>query len=1064
MITRPVKAQPDLKFRHYTLEDGLSQLSGLSILQDSKGFIWIGTFDGLNRFDGYSYKIYKHDPQDATSISDNTIWALLEDNRGNIWVGTNAGGLNLFDPKTETFEHFRHSEDDLESISDDVVWALSESKTGDLWIGTHKGLDHFDYESRKFKHFKHDEDDPNSISGDIIRSLFKDSEDNLWIGTQETGLNLFDPINQGFSNFQYSRNDIIPVNNSTIRAMSEDSRGNLWIGTESGLRNFDRDLKTYDYEQSYLSNGIITNILEDSKGNLWVGSWFNGLNLFNYDTRTFFNFRHSNTDPTSLTGDRLEGLMEDNLGNLWVGTLTDGINVFDPQCLSFGHFKHSENHNSLSNDYVRSFLEEENGNLWVGTSGGGLNYFDFKNQLVKHYNHSEDNPASISNNYIRTLLIDSNDNFWIGTNGGGVDVLDIASQSFRHFKFSENDSSSISSNVIYRIIEDTKGNIWLSTHGGLNKYVSRTQSFERFMHSESDSTSIIDNFTFALIEDSKGYLWIGTLRGLDRFDPKNNTFEHFVNSNENNSLSNNFVRSLYQDSKGRLWAGTSGGLNLFIPESGSFKRYGTKEGLSNEVIYGILEDESGKLWISTNVGINKFDPDTENFTWYSTEDGLQGNEFNTCGYYKGPSGKLYFGGVNGFNAFYPNDITENTFIPPVVFTEFLLFNKPISINDTMALHQSINEIKEIELNYDDFIFGFEFSALNYRQPEKNQFAYKLDGFDKNWTYTDYKYRRATYTNIPPGNYVFKVKASNDDGYWNQEGVSVKLLILPPWWETWWAYSLWIVLIVGSLISFYKIRVSSLKRQRTLLELEVSSRTEEIVSQNENLEELNREKDGMINIVAHDLNSPLNRIKGFMQLMPMVGDLNPEQKDYLDKVDGIINQGSHLIRDLLDVHAFEYKDAKLETETIALDEIIPSWLESYNQEFARKEQILQINIKKKNLRITTSKDLLLRILDNILTNAIKFSDKGKNIYLKIWDEENKMKFSIRDEGPGISIKDQKKLFKKFQRLNAIPTGGESSSGLGMAIIKALVNKLGGKIEVHSQLGEGTTFIITIPNIE
>jgi len=805
-------------------------------------------------------------------------------------------------------------------------------------------------------------------------------------------------------------------------------------------------------------------ILEDSRGNLWVGTWFSGLYLFDYNTQTFINYVNSDSEITSLSGNRIVSLLEDQLGNLWVGTYGNGLNFFDHQNLTFGHYKHSEDDpNSLSYDFVRSFLEEENGNLWVGTSGGGLNYFNLKNQSVKHYLHAGGNAGSISNNAIRCLLKDSQGNLWIGTNFGGLDVFDIKTQSFKHYRHDENDPSSISSNTIYSLVEDSKGNIWIGTsRGGLNRYDVQAQYFERFIPSDDDPSSLVNNTVWAILEDSKGNLWIGTWGGLELFDPQNRSFKHFNHSKENDSsLSHDFVKSIYEDSKGRLWVGTFAGLNLFRPQSGSFKRYGKKEGLSNEVIYGILEDEAGKLWISTNSGINKFDPDTDTFTWFSTEDGLQGNEFSTGASHKGHSGKMYFGGSNGFNAFNPENIKENTYIPPVVLTEFLLFNKPLSVNDTMVLHQSINTIEEIKLNYDDFIFGFEFSALNYRQPEKNQFAYKLEGFEIDWTITDYKYRRAIYTNIPPGNYVFKVKASNDDGYWNQEGISVNVLILPPWWQTWWAISLWVVLIAGSLISFYLIRVSNLKRQHTLLELEVSSRTEEIVSQNEILAELNREKDGMISVVAHDLNSPLHRIKGFMQLMPMVGELNQEQKDYLDKIDGIIKQGSQLIGNLLDVHAFEYKDAKLFTETIALDEVISNWLESYKKEIARKEQKIHTIIKNKDLQITTSKELLLRILDNILTNAIKFSEKGKNIFFEIWNENKIIKFSIRDEGPGISEEDQEKLFKKFQKLSAVPTGGESSNGLGMAIIKVLVNKLKGKVEVQSNLGQGTTMILTLP---
>ena len=1061
------------RFVNFNIEEGLSQSTAATILQDRNGYIWVGTQDGLNRFDGYTFKVFRNNPKDSTSLSDNFIRSLKEDSKGNLWVGTNEGGLNLYDSKTESFKHFIHSSSDSKSISQNTVWAITESSNGKLWIGTNKGLDLFDPKTRKFKHYQHDKNDTSTLSGDYVLSLFEDSNGKLWVGTQNDGLNLFNNESQTFSHFTYGKNGNNSRNNNSIYCIYEDSLDNLWLGTEEGLKLFNHKKNAITDSNNYLSNERVRSIMQDSKGNLWIGTFFNGLNQFNYKTNTFINYKHSASDFTSISGNRIVSLLEDNLGNIWIGTYGNGLAFFDYKTLSFEHYKHSEaDPNSLSSDFVRSFLEEENGNLWVGTSGGGLNYFNKQTQLTKHYLHIEKDPSSISNNFVRCLLQDNQDNIWVGTNGGGLNIFNKRTQTFQHFDQNLKDSISPLSDIIYSLMNDKKGNIWIGTSlGGLNKYDINTHSFEYFLHSNNDSSSLINNTVWTTLEDSKGNLWVGTWGGLDLYNPKSKTFKHFTNSKENaHSISNNFIKVIYEDSQKRLWIGTTSGLNLFNPQKETFKRYGVKEGLSNEVIYGILEDEDGILWISTNSGINKFNPNTGIFTEFSDEDGLQGNEFNTGAYHKGISGKMYFGGVKGFNVFKSQNIKENTQAPPVVLTNFLLFNTPLAVSEKSVLHHSINEIEELVLHYNDFIFGFEFSALNFRQPKKNRFAYKLEGFDKDWTYTDYKYRRATYTNIPPGNYVFKVIASNDDGYWNKEGASVNVKILPPWWLTWWAKTAFGTIPLFLFAAFYKARVSRLKKQKHLLEEQVKARTVQLSeqkqvlqNQNEELVELHREKDGTMGIVAHDLRAPFNRIKGLTQLITLTSQIEPEQMGYFDKIETSITQGTQLINDLLDVNNFQQDNLKLTIEEINIESLFIELKEFFEQFINKKNQKLIFKSKAKR-NFYTDKLMLWRIMENLISNANKFSSKGKSTVISVKQSQENFIFSIKDEGPGFTPEDKSKMFGKFQKLSAIPTDNEPSIGLGLSIVKIIVERLKGSISVTSEINVGSEFTITLPDLK
>lgn len=1072
-----VAQQPinNLKFRHYSVEQGLSQGGIMCMIQDSKGYIWFGTQDGLNRFDGYTFKVFRNDPGNPASISDNYVRSIVEDNQGSLWIGTYGGGLDRYDPLTQTFVHFRHKPNDPSSLSNDLVRCLYKDKQSRIWVGTHGGgLDRFDPATQSFTHYTFNPSDETSLSDNDVITIYQDSKGRIWVGTANGGLNLFDPETEKFERFRYDPLNPSSLSHEYVISILEDNHHRLWVGTRGGGINlFDPTTKQFERFQhnalnpNSLSNDDVIVIEQDRQNRIWIGTYGGGLNLFDPQTKTFSHVENSPTDPYSLSDNIIWSILEDRQGEIWVGTFSNGCNLFDPHSLVFTNYlENLEDISALNGGGVWCITKDRQGRVWIGVDTGGLFLFNPQTNAFKQYLNNPDDPFSLSSNSVVKVLQDHKDRIWIATNGGGLDLFNPQTGSFRHFQHNPGNPATLSENRIFDLIEDHNGKIWIATlTNGLNLFDPETGSFQRFLHDPELSGSLSHNSVTCLLEDAQGRIWVGTRGGgLNLYNPATRDFTHYrYNSNNNTSLSHDYLMDIYQDSKGRLWIATyGGGLNLFDPDTGTSKSWRESEGLSNDAVYSILEDDHGNLWLSTNKGINKFNTETEAFTWYDQQDGLQGNEFNQGAQFKSEDGTMYFGGTNGLSVFYPDSLTDNTFVPPVVITDFLLFNKSVAIGDTTVLDKAADYTREITLSNNDNIFAFEFSALNFRQPEKNRFAYKLEPFNKNWIYTDYEDRKATYTSIPPGSYTFRVKASNDDGYWNEEGTRVKVNVLPPWWLTWWAKTFYVLAPVLLFIAIYRIRVNLLEKQKKELANQVALRTSEISTQNKRLSELNKEKDGILSIVAHDLKSPFNSISGLVSVMTLTSELEPEQKDYLDKINQCVSRGSHLIKDLLVINNFQEDSnaQEFELEKISIDDLFDELKEQHVKLAAAKDQSIRFETSVTQ-PLTTNRISLWRLLDNLITNAIKYSPKGKPIQVRAIQEDTVMKFHIKDEGPGFSDEDKKKMFGKFQKLSARPTGDETSTGLGLSIVKMIVERLNGTIKVESELGKGSEFIIELP---
>ncbi len=765
------EAQQEILFQHLTVDDGLSQGGVNCILQDRKGFMWFGTQDGLNRFDGYKFTVFRHDPADSTTLNDSFILALYEDTSGVLWVRTlnSPKALNRFNSASESFSHFPRDSVDLSRASKNSAKVEYEDPSGIRWSSEDlgSGLSRYDPATGRTTVFRHNHGDPHSLADDRVFSVLRDRKGRTWVGTA-VGLDRFEESTGTFS---------------LIRGEGGDSLSDSWVWP----------------------------ILEDRRGLLWIGTQRGGLNRFNPETGVFTHYRHDEADPRSLAGDQIYSLCQDRSGLIWVGMNDHGVDRFHPELDAFEVYDHDPgNPASLVNNNILCMAVDHRGTAWIGTRGG-IVQFDYASKRFRPYARDLRRPGGTPEVLAQTILEDRAGNIWIGTVSNGLEVFHPQTGSTRRFTNVPSNPASLSDNRVYALLEDQRGMLWIGTYkGGLNRLDPATGVFTRFAHSDSLPGSLAASGVFSLLEDRSGTIWVGTFGGgLDRFEPNTGTFTHFRHDEGNpGSLSDDLVASLYEDPSGTLWVGTTGGLNKLDRTSEGFVHYRERDGLANDVVFGILGDAHGNLWMSTNKGLSRFTPATGEFRNYDYNDGLQGNEFNQNAYARNPrTGLLYFGGPNGFNVFHPDSVRDNPYVPPIVFSSFTRYNtddkegKPIE-------EKGIAEKSHITITYKDNVASFEFAALSYYNNRRNLYAYKLDGYGDNWIQLGPE-RKATFTNLDAGEYTLLVRGSNNAGLWNDAGASIRLTVTPPWWKTRWAYGLYVVAIFALL---YGLRNFELNRR------------------------------------------------------------------------------------------------------------------------------------------------------------------------------------------------------------------------------------------------------------
>jgi ligand-binding sensor domain-containing protein/signal transduction histidine kinase len=1083
-LTSCLIAQKDnIRFKRISKEQGLSQVSVNCILQDSKGFMWFGTQEGLNRYDGYEFKYYKNDPEDSTTISDNYIWCITEDKSGILWIGTNDGGLNSFDPATEKFTSYKHDKNNNDSLSHNYVKSICEDHEGVLWIGTlGGGLNKFDRKTGKFKTYSAEATD---LSSNIVTSIIEDQSGTLWIGT-DVGLNQYDPKTDGFIKIEDKPNNL---SNNNIRSLLEDRSGDIWIGTqEGGLNKFDR--KTGNFKHFPIKNKNVINhdnvscLFEDSLEKIWIGTEGGGIYIHDKKTGKFSHAKHNPGIPHSLSNDVVYSIYEDKSGIVWLGTYSGGLNKYNPRSNQFALYQQYPGvKKTLSSSDIRAICEDRDGTLWIGTRGGGLNKIEKTGNDILYT--TEDRS---SNEDVRCIWEDQSGILWIGTRGSGLYKFDHKNEEFHAYKHDTEKEKSLSHNSVRAICEDKEGTLWIGTEGGgLNKLYDRNKGhFKRYLHNPKDVNSLSINIVFSIFEDSDGFLWVGTrIGGLNKFDPETEKFTHYTT--ENSNLSHNFVLSIYEDRNKNLWVGTyGGGLNKMIDrEQKIFESYRKKDGLPNDVIYGILEDKQGNLWLSTNNGISKFNPKNETFKNYDVEDGLQSNAFNSGAYFKNSVGKMFFGGINGLNSFFPEKIMPNNFVPPVVITDFFIFNESVKPQPTGSpLKEVIHETEKITLSHEQNSFSFEFAALDYSSPQKNQYQYKLEGSKdskyKDWKPADTKTRRATFINIPPGEYTFMVKGSNSDGIWNEKATSIEIIILRPWWKTWWAYALYFLAFIG-FVSL--LRAAWYKR---FLKHKVEERTKELKNIQSQLvqSEKMRAMGDLVAGVAHEINNPasfvhtgtyniardLKKLKAF--IVELAGDdveneilaAFDEKFDTLFKHVSTIQEGTSRIRDIVrDLRTFT-RFEKGEMKRVNLREGLQITLNLVRTKY--KDHIEFDSKFWADPEIECSPAELNQVFMNILINACQaILQKQKNskkkekgiLTVQTKEENNNVVILFNDTGVGMSEEVRQKIFDPFFTTKPVGEG----MGLGLSVSFNIIEKHKGRLEVVSKKGKGTTIALYLP---
>jgi PAS domain S-box-containing protein len=826
--TLPGQTSPaKLSFTHLSVADGLSYADVRAIAQDRQGFMWFGTWlGGLNRYDGYTFKVYKHDDQDEGSLGCDSIWALYVDRSGVLWVGTNEG-VDRYDRDTDSFVHYRHRADDPTGLPGYQTRSLSEDESGTLWVATSGGLSRLDKTSGRFFTYRPNSSDPTTFGNTNIRAICLDTTTGLlWVSTWNEGVSVLDRSTGHYTQYKNDPTDPASLSSNDAEDIHQDRAGNLWISTLRGLNRFDPKTHTFirylhdPRNPASLSGDNVTITYEDREGRFWVAT-NNGLNLMDRSRGTFTRYLYDADDSFSLSSNVINpgALYVDTSGALWIGMRSTGVDRVGEAEKFTTYRRNSGGVNSLSNNVITALEIGSAGELWIGT-GAGLDRFD--GQSFRHYLADPNDSSSLNPGPSRSIAVDSHGVVWTGTYGSGLDRLDKGH--VKHFRHDPKNSDSPAIDNISTLVPDEKGGLWIGVFGkGMDYFDGR--HFTHFPPDPGNPAGLPDVAVLPLLLDEHGMLWIGTVSsGLVRFDTHNRKFStYLMDPNRPGSQAANWTEDLYFDGAS-IWVASPTGLFRFDPETGKFTHHYTeKDGLPNNTVLGVLKDAQGNLWVGTANGLSRFDPSTETFRNYDMFDGLQGNGFAAHCHAKAPDGRLFFGGGNGLSAFYPDKLVDNRTPPPVVLTEFELFNKPVKIRGKDSpLRQSINVASSIKLRYNQSVFRFQFAALNYTFPQKNRYAYKLENFDRGWQYTDATRRFATYTNLDPGDYTFRVKASNNDGVWNEQGVALHIRILPPWWGTWRFRTLCVLAFCTLVWGGHLMRVQQLRREERKLREAIES--------------------------------------------------------------------------------------------------------------------------------------------------------------------------------------------------------------------------------------------------
>ncbi|MCU4164727.1 hybrid sensor histidine kinase/response regulator transcription factor [Carboxylicivirga caseinilyticus] len=1031
-----------MTFRKYQVNNGLSENSVQCILQDRQGFMWFGTKDGLNKYNGYEFKVFKNDPLNPNSLGNNFIRSLYQDNEGNIWVGTDQR-LYILNTQTETFSLFDIKTENGTNINSTITSIVAEDKNT-IWIGTAtQGVFVYDIQAGKLNQYLKGSDS-STLHSNLIWRIYKDASNTVWIGTRN-GLSRYYKETNSFVTYG-SRENPEYIDDPEILSIYEDSDGIIWLGTWSGgLVKYNKSTNTFKHyfgksDKNYVTH--IRSILEYRKNELLIGS-DDGLYLLNKSTEEYQRL-DDQRDPNSLSDQNVYSFYKDKEGGIWIGTYFGGVNYMSANSTIIEHYYPSYKSNSLSGKAVSQFLEDENGNLWIATEDGGLNFFDTKNKSFKTYLSGEKGKfLSYHNLHALTFY---RDKLWIGTFSRGLDVLNLEKQTFNNYQYSSTDSATIDDNCVFSLFKSSNNDLYVGTPFGLSKFNSDKNNFERIKQ--------VRGFVYDIIEDYMGNLWIGCYgEGIYRYNRQNQSWTHFVHEHGNpNSLCHNKIIDIYEDEKHRLWfASEGGGLSKYNYDTQDFTTINRSKNLPNDVVYGILDDKYGNIWASTNKGISKINPVTLEISTLTQEDGLQSNQFNYRSSFKASDGKFYFGGINGFNAFYPDQIKDNSYIPPVHITNFELLEVDQPLKADSAFNTDFNIRKKIVLNHDQASFRISFVSLSFQAQEKNQYAYFMENLNTRWVEIGNQ-RQVSYINLAPGEYTFRVKGSNNNEKWNPKEDFLSVIILPPWWKTKTAYFMYFLLIMGVTYSIFRYYLNIVRlRQRIKLE----------EFQNEKEKEIYTSKINFFTNIAHEIRTPVSLIRAPLDSILASKEGSAETKENLSVINKNTERLINLVNQLLDFRKIEKDTYSIEVSKVDLNQLITDTCYRFTPAAKKRNIQLSSHIPDKTITIDADKDGITKIISNLITNALKFTNSLITVELETNHVQNKVRVKVSDDGPGIDEQYREKVFEPFYQIDKdIKDDRKFGTGIGLALSKQLVERHKGKIYIESNSKNGCTFIVEL----
>ncbi|MGB5530535.1 MAG: two-component regulator propeller domain-containing protein [Ignavibacteriaceae bacterium] len=1053
----------NLPFGKITGEDGLSNSYVNCLLQDSFGFIWFGTDDGLNRYDGYKIKVYRNNPDDSTSISDNIIWALFEDGSGYIWVGTKGGKLNKYNPFLDRFEHW---DMDSNATAELIITFIFEDNNNFIWIGTYRdGLYRLNQTQNKFDHWGNNSDSIKVLSGNFVTSVLEDNYKNIWVATYD-GLDKYTPDNteKPFTKFYKNSGNTDTLSNNPIWYLSKSSfyKNSIWIGNLNGLTKFDP--MNEEFSQVTLPKSFnlqfgssVSSIVEENNPNekiLWIGT-YGGLVRNNLTTGVNQRFVKAEKNLSGLLSNQVNDLIIDKSGVIWIAT-DNGLNFYSPKHSKFNfqssQFFSPEESSGILNDNIRAITQTDNETVWFGTDEGltGINNIKESFSLFN-------NPELISLN-IWSLYSGNSGNLWIGTYGQGLKELDIKTNKLKSWNVRNPEFNALAFDYVMTILQDANGMIWIGFWGGgLARLNPSNSEIEYWRNEISDPRSLSFNDVWMLYQDRKGRIWIGTNGGgLDLFDYETNNFYHWRSETKNkSSLSSNNIYSICESISGNrsgdqtiLWIGTANGLNKFVikNDSGSSNNselevkiasYTVSNGLPDNAIESILEDENGNLWLGTSSGISFFNVEKETFINYNSADGLNGSPTNSSSAFMTKDGLMLFGCTKGLNYFYPDKIKQSTFSPPVVITDFEIFNQPAGSKNLSSLNSAIFNSKEVTLSYNQNDFSFQFTSLDYNAPELNQYAYMLEGFDDEWIFSGTR-RFVTYTNLDAGEYIFRVKATNSDGVWNETDTHLSIIINPPFWETWWAYTIYFLTLIGTLAF---IRAFELKRRQKKEEERLRREREAALLREAKLkavtieQEKELEKQKIRNRIAQDLHdeigSNLSSISLMSELIQKAEKADPESIEKIKRIHKVAKGSSQAMRDI--VWLTNPSSDSLRDLIAKMREVADNTLGKFNLNFIYPKEVADVNL------LPETKRNIFFIYKETLNNIVKHAE-AKSVEIRFEIENSQIFLSIRDDGKGFDT-------------------SSSSGGNGLKNIKSRAKEISADLKFESTPGKGTILDLT-----